>query len=382
MNVLIMADYNTPKSGNFIASLLELGNRMREQNKEVVFLFPQASKERKWVNWLRENEYKVYFLNDSDSAAEVFKKLSEIVSENHIRIIHSHFGYKHRILLENVSKISDAGVKILFHDHMDFSVDEKIWKQKLKNHIYALLYRVKGIGVISVMENKNKSYFLSGKHLHWYVPNGLSLLRNEQETRTRDEIRRMLGISKNEKMCLFLGWDLKRKGIDVAVRAVNEYRQKKSENLILGILGIGMNKPSENAIHYIKSTTGIDADSEWIKYLDSVEDIFAYHRAVDVYLSSSRKEAFSYGLLESMSQNTPVVVSDIEGTRWAYQYDKCVSYPVEDYVACADALEKALRMGRRESNAQEIVREYGIDVWCEKVMKIYEQVLLTEKRIR
>lgn len=41
MNILIAADYSTPKSGNFIASILALGRRLRVSGERVVFVFPK-----------------------------------------------------------------------------------------------------------------------------------------------------------------------------------------------------------------------------------------------------------------------------------------------------------------------------------------------------
>lgn len=40
MNVLIAAHYATPQSGNFIASLFELGETLRKQGDNLFFLFP------------------------------------------------------------------------------------------------------------------------------------------------------------------------------------------------------------------------------------------------------------------------------------------------------------------------------------------------------
>ena len=103
--------------------------------------------------------------------------------------------------------------------------------------------------------------------------------------------------------------------------------------------------------------------------------MFACHRAADVYLSASRKEAFSYGILEAISQNTPIVVSDIEGTAWAHVYSNCHVYPVEDVSACAAALTRALDTGRIPSNKTEITEIYGIDRWCDRIIAIYHTML-------
>lgn len=114
---------------------------------------------------------------------------------------------------------------------------------------------------------------------------------------------------------------------------------------------------------------------KWIHFLPSTEDMFSYHRAADVYLSASRKEAFSYGILEAISQNIPVVVSDVEGTQWAKEYSKCVQYPVEDPVSCAAALEKALLSGVSPSNKEQLMEHYGINSWCQQIIDIYHQML-------
>ena len=60
MNILIMADYRTPKSGNFIASLLELANFLKKENSTAIFLFPckKGRNERySWTEWLRNEGY-------------------------------------------------------------------------------------------------------------------------------------------------------------------------------------------------------------------------------------------------------------------------------------------------------------------------------------
>ena len=84
-------------------------------------------------------------------------------------------------------------------------------------------------------------------------------------------------------------------------------------SIVLGILGHSCTL-NDDSLHSIKEFAGVDPHSSFIKYLESTYDIFAYHKAADVYLSASRTEAFPYSVLESISQNTPLVVSDIPGT--------------------------------------------------------------------
>lgn len=372
MNVLITADYRAPSSGNFIASLLELAESMRYAGHGICFLFPDNGKGGySWSAWLAENGFSVQLMDMALSEKEKVAILEKIVADNKIDLIHSHFGFCHRILLTRQKDLHN--VKMLFHDHMDFSPEGNLRKQKLRTLIWSGLYRLKGVGVVSVMERKQKSYLLMPGKRNWYVPNALSLRRNVPRELTRAERRAQLGIGENQKLCLFLGWDMYRKGVDIAVKAVADLREK-DPSVHLGLVGFG-GQPSEQALNWIRERTGIEPLCDWIHFFPSTEDMFSYHRAADAYLSASRKEAFSYGILEAISQNVPVVVSDIEGTAWAKEYSKCLCYSVEDAHACADAIETSLSRRAEPSNKDVLLERYGIDTWCRDMMKIYQHLL-------
>lgn len=366
MNVLIAADYATPGSGNFIGSLMELGKVMREQGDDLFFIFPKSpntQSENSWVNWLKGSRYSVYLIDKERNDSEQLAELNEIILKHDINILHLHFGIYHRLVLRHRNCFS---AKILVHDHMDFSYGVDRRRQILANSIKSIVYRLLKIGVVSVNPHKNNSYKFAK---HWYIANGLSFSRNLEKSAARDVCRNVLGIKTTEKLCLFLGWDLQRKGLDIALRALAECR-KTDSSIILGIVGVG-SPPKEWTLDYIHKHTDIDPYSEWIHYLPSTEDMFAYHRAADVYLSASRSEAFSYGILEAISQNTPVVVSDIPGTRWSYEFDHTFSYPVEDYVACAAAVQKALIVGKSDSNSVDITEKYSVKKWCREIIDVY-----------
>lgn len=373
MNVLILADYRTPKSGNFIASILELGLTMRKSGNKVVYLFPENNQGGyTWSHWIEQNQFEVILFNEKQSDELKLQQIKQIVKEYYIDIIHSHFGYLNRLLLTKHRQIGKQ-MKLVFHDHMDFSEVGNLRKQKLSVMKYALLYRIFDAYVISVMQKKDKAYRLAGKRRHRYVANGLSLQRAEQDTRTRDELRAEIGVSSNEKLALFLGWDLHRKGLDVALKGIAKYRAD-APNLKLGVIGAGRGKPSERTELFLRES-GCNPNEDWIIYLNDYEDIFALNRAVDVYISASRAEAFSYGILEAISQNNPVVVSDIEGTSWSKEYNKCVPFINEDANDCSVALKTAVAMGKSESNYKMIISKYSNDVWCKKIIGIYEEIM-------
>lgn len=309
-------------------------------------------------------------MNESGGGTDdsTLQTVLELIRRYDIELIHAHFGMFHNALVFHRNVLKD--VKVIIHDHMDFGLKPPLVVQYTKTTLRSLLYRQRRINVVGVMEKKTAAYVFT-KH-KWFVPNGLSLERHITRSMTRGECRERLGLRETDKCVMLLGWDLKRKGLDIALKAVRKCRESDPD-VCFGMIGVGT-EPSDYAREFILRETGIDPAEPWIHFFDSYEDMFAVHRAVDVYLSASRKEAFSYGLLESISQDTPVVVSDIPGTRWADMYSSSFFYPTEDADACAGAIMTALAKGRGATNSAELVKKYGIDQWCDTMLWIFDAV--------
>lgn len=371
-NVLVMADYNPVFSGNFIASILALANKARCNNWKTIFMFPYNAdgSEPCWKGYIESGGgYEVLLYDRTLHTRDLTEMLIKVIGERNIDLIHSHFSSCYNSLLW--SKEIHKRVKILFHDHMDFSAGVSFLPQIHKQIKSGKRYREYGIGVISVMKRKSRFYFLANKR--WYIPNGISFKRNVEHSLSREEYRRKLKLNNDDKFVLFLGWDILRKGVDIAIKAVIECRKTHPE-IKLGMTGFGA-KPSEKDINRIKQVIGIDPCQEGIMFLNSEEDMYALHRAADVYLSASRTEAFSYGILEAISQNVPVVMSNISGTKWAKRYSKCISFRNGNVDDCAKALLKALDARYLPSNKDIIVEKYNIDSWCEKVLTVYDKMM-------
>lgn len=374
MIVLIMSDFRAKCSGNFINSLMHLAVRMREKQWTPIFMFPlyDDGSEMGWMDYIRNytgGGYTVVTYNCSMLNDELAQFIMDLVDEYHIDLIHSHFSCCNQVLLWN--KELHKKVKILYHDHMDYVAEQPVKPQLIKQIKVAKRYREYGIGVISVMKKKHRGYFLAPNR--WYVPNAITFERNIEKSMTREECRAMLGLQSDDILCLFLGWDIYRKGLDIAIRAIQE-AQKINPKLILGVIGFEKN-PNAETIERIQSVVGFDPRQNGVRFLDSMEDMFALLRASDVYLSASRTEAFAYGILEAISQNVPVVVSNITGTKWAWKYTKCIKFKKENVKDCAKAILKAIPQRFMDSNNKDLVDKYNIDTWCERVMAVYEKMV-------
>ena len=371
MSILVMANFKAECSGNFINSLLALGYKAKELSYNMVYMFPQLADgtERGWVEYMRNKGFTVITYSEALSPTETEAFLFQIIEDYKIDLIHSHFSCLGNLLLWN--KELHNRVKIIFHDHMDYIADKPYYPQLKKQIKTAKRYREYGIGVISVMKKKHNRYlFVKNK---WYIPNGITFERNVEKSLTREEMRQKLGISAEERLCLFLGWDIYRKGLDIAIRATQKVREQ-GYPLILGVVGFGAD-PDNAQLERIKSVIHFDPLQEGVRFLDSEEDMFALHRASDVYLSASRTEAFSYGILEAISQNVPVVASNISGTRWCLKYSKSLPFKTENTEMCAQAVIKALPMRNDPSNMDVFMTKYDIDHWVEQVFAVYQEFM-------
>ena len=369
MNILVMAEFRAACSGNFINSLLALADYCRSQGDKTCFLFPllDDGSETNWMDYIRKSGYTVYTFDHKTVNAKEF--LTSLIKKEQIDLIHSHFSCMHTTLLwdKDIHKMT----KILFHDHMDYTAGQPEKPQIQKQKKLAKRYREYGIGVISVMKKKNRGYAAVPKHK--YIPNGLTLKRNVERSVSREEYREKLGLTENDYLCLFLGWDIYRKGVDTAIKGVLKCRET-NKNIYLGIVGFGTEPPPEQ-IETIEKYLGFSPFCEGIRFLDAEEDMFALHRASDVYISASRKEAFSYGLLEAISQNVPIAVSDIPGTKWSAKYSKCMLFETESPDDLARVVLQLLPLRNTESNRDEITKKYNIDTWCKKVYKMYMKMV-------
>ena len=361
MNVLILGDYRTPCSGNFIGSLHDLAKKFQTSNiGKLVFVFPE---EKQWINLLRKYDCKTYFVEpDTDNSIEIIKK---IVEDESIDLIHIHFGFMQRKIAETFG--NSDNIRIIIHDHMDYVADDVMIKVLVKQVVSSLYYRLKNVSIISVLAKKTRWYFLLGKR-NYYIPNGLSYTRNVNTTANEEIIRQKLNL-KHKKVCLFLGWNPKWKGMDTAIQATQKLYQE-DDSWILAVVGYG-EKPSDEVLRNLEQLSGVRDFEKFVRFLPSTEDMFSYHKMADVYLSASRKDSFSYGLLEAISQNTPVVVSNIEGTKWANLYNKYFEFPTEDSEACKNAILKAYDMRAAESNNSKIIEKYSIDSWIDSILKVY-----------
>jgi phosphatidylinositol alpha-mannosyltransferase len=112
----------------------------------------------------------------------------------------------------------------------------------------------------------------------------------------------------------------------------------------------------------------------------SEEDKARAYRSVDVFCAPNvGGESFGIVLLEAMAAGAPIVASDLDAFRRVLDDGEAGElFPVEDDVACADALDRVLadplRRAALRDRGSAAVRRYDWPVVAEAIVHVYETV--------
>lgn len=202
------------------------------------------------------------------------------------------------------------------------------------------------------------------------IPNGLDI--DVFKPTPREEARRSLGLSSNEKVILFAAQSLKdpRKGARLMQTALGRLAENENDLtlLLLGKSGEDLELPRSVRVKILGS---IDDDRELARI----------YSAADVFVLPTLAENLPNGALESMACGTPPVTFDVGGCREA------VRHMETGYLATyADATDLAhglhLLLGDRDlrhqlgARSREIARaEYSLDLQAKRFHSLYLEIL-------
>jgi UDP-glucose:(heptosyl)LPS alpha-1,3-glucosyltransferase len=204
------------------------------------------------------------------------------------------------------------------------------------------------------------------------VPNGVDLVEFHPDNRSRwrESVRSRLGMGRDDLLCLFVGGEWERKGLDLAIRSLG--RLRRAGRLRLAVAGSG----DEAKYTQMASTLGVGPN---VLFLGSLAETAPLYAAADVFLMPSRYEAFSLVMLEAAAAGVPIVASRANGV-CDFLEDGVSALIVENKVCeIARALRALLcdprfraELGRR---ARDRAEEFGWDVAADRIDSLYHHGL-------
>lgn len=127
------------------------------------------------------------------------------------------------------------------------------------------------------------------------------------------------------------------KGVDVLVRGFAHVLQR-GYDATLSIAGSG---PFENQLHELARDLGVDAQIEWLGYVDHDELAEVYDEADVFVYPGLLDEPFGRVLLEALATHTPIVASDVGSTDYIVG-PAGERFASNDETALADAFERLI----------------------------------------
>jgi glycosyltransferase involved in cell wall biosynthesis len=159
--------------------------------------------------------------------------------------------------------------------------------------------RVKLIAVSQLVAHQLQTYFKRPDAI--VIPNAVDTLRFTPDLREarRSSARESYRLEETDFVCLLIGNDWKKKGLDTLLSAC-----AKLSNLPLRLLIVG----SDDSSVYQTVLAQLQLQSR-VRFLSVSEDVLSFYAAADLYVGPSLEDAFGLPIVEAMACGLPVIAS-------------------------------------------------------------------------
>lgn len=359
--ILIVANLASSFGGNFIESMKSL---QEAEGISVRYLLPEQAKSCEWISDLTEVHY-------TDWSFSSLKKVwHELNQDAPVEIVHFHFvGGIPAIRCRLIFQCPESMVWHL-HNHVGSSKGHLSWlKTVLKKWLYHGTYK---IGVSrSVTESMKK---FSSSHL-FTIYNALDFNRLAEvgEDRYIDDAPGTI-------RCMIMGNHFERKGNDIAAKAI----QKIISGGVPAKLYIVANEYFQNDLAvFLTKTIGNDSWQKYIKRLPPRNDIATYYRKMDIFLSPSREEGWTWAIDEAAYCGCQVIVSkipgqdenDVPGFCWVGNPNtQDISEEISQKILSLYQLSEEQKKANLDKAQAYMTKEFSMEKWREKILDVYNQM--------
>jgi len=363
--ILHIMNYAASYRGNFIDSLENLDSKIQKDGMENYYLFNAEAdneKSRVWIDELIAGGKKVRFLTGViQKDAGIIKS---ILKEEKVVLVHTHFISMQQYL--SVYLATFAGkIPIVMHMHNHSQEAKNPLKRELRRFLYGKCNMVACSD--SVLKSLERDYPGNKKDA---IDNGVNFARMENyKALTGAEY----DVADYEKVFLIFGFDFYRKGVDLAVRAIDMLQKRGKKYALLISLSTNFEEVEKN----IKEILGEVPD--WVKIIPARNDVATLYNFVDLFLSPSREEGLPYSVVEAGYSKCGVVMSDISAQKYL-KVPYGVWFRDGDINELAEKIELALEQHEEKVTNWDKVKvqmqeAYALDSWSNQMQAYYKKVL-------
>jgi glycosyltransferase involved in cell wall biosynthesis len=335
---------------------------MTDRGNSIIYIFPKEAMDFDWIRDLRKQNDSIFFISYRPYSLNNYKEIKKILRDNRINLIYSHMcGW------DITAHLASPATPIIWHMRMGVNVID--WKKRLKNwlKIRVLGYRnTYHIAVSKPVADAINS--LKPKYECQLIYNSLDFSRLKEE-------HRRFPLHEPYKMLIF-GWQPYVKGLDITLSACEHLN---AEDVRVQLIVSSQEKTYE----YIEKR--YSKKPEWLILIEPTNDIAELYESVDMMVSASRTEGFSFSLAEAIYSGLPVIYSDIPGTNWANDFNGTYLFQSENYKDEIRAIEECIanNVTRQQQidNQVKMRSEYSMDSWTRNVLQ-YIEIVMEKKNER
>jgi L-malate glycosyltransferase len=186
--------------------------------------------------------------------------------------------------------------------------------------------------------------------------------------------RKAMGIDAKEFMLITIGRLIKRKALEVLIKAVARVKDKKVRLYVMG------DGPEREFLEQTARESGVADRIVFLGYV-SDEDKFRYIRVADLFTLTSLHEGFGIVFMESMYFGLPVVCTNNGGqVDFLKDGENALLIDVGDVGACAAAIERFVRdrklYTRCSKNNREAVKMFYAEAVANKYIEIFRDIIV------
>lgn len=364
-SVLHIMNYAASYRGNFIDSLEALDQKISEDGMCNVYMFCAAARgdgSMQWISEMQQRGLRVFFLTEDRKAdTELIRK---VMKEENVIALHTHFISMQQFLPVYLAAGRNK-IPVFMHMHNHSTEAKNPIKRILRRHIYR---RCRMIACSeSVYQSIERDY---PDNIKYSVDNGVNFDRLDNFSQLT---RKEFSIPDEDAVFLIFGFDFYRKGVDLAVQAVNQLRKEGKKYSLLISLSTNFEMVEKSIIDIIGELP------DWVHIIKARNDVASLYNFAELFLSPSREEGLPYSVVEASYCRCSVVMSDISAqVNLKIPYGKwCVAESVENLANAIEmsVAEHGLKLENMDSVQSQMKTNYSLDNWAGKIQTIYREVI-------
>ena len=304
-------------------------------------------------------------------------KLVKILKTGEFHIVHCHSskaGFVGRIAA------AIAGVRRIIYTPHAFAF--YAYENKSQRHLFILVERILAkITHQIVCVSKSELY---AARTHKIIPKkSLVLIANAIEkydknisNRKIENLKSELSIASNHFIIGTVGFFRKQKGLNYFIDAVSEFAREK-QNIKAIIIGRGNEELS--IVGHIQKNGMQDI----IFLFKNIESVQPYYRLMHIFISTSLWEGMPYSILEAMASETPIIATDIPGTRDIIKNNENgILVPPKDIDKLVISMSRVykdpeLRKNLSRNAIKSVIKSHNLQTWTTQMRQLYfDQMLL------